>query len=222
MLQRRVRLVRLRVVKHRVAVGERAALGVLAGEADRDPFLQERRERKRLGVSPVDTSLGERLAAPFELAGELRVHVEVVGHREQEGVELRETIRSDPRDDRRSGVRPRDRLGRRQRLGEARTQLVVCSPEHLERRLEHGLGLALGDHPLLEESLRIDHADGGMLLDARRLERLRVRGLVLLVVSEPAKSRRDQPRRRGRTRPGRRARGGSPSTPPRGHRRSRE
>ena len=47
-----------RVVEHEVAVRERAALGVLAREADRDPVLEQRRERERLRLAPVDPAVG--------------------------------------------------------------------------------------------------------------------------------------------------------------------
>ena len=45
------------VVQHGVPVRERAALGVLAGEPDRDAVDEQRRERERLGLAPVDAAL---------------------------------------------------------------------------------------------------------------------------------------------------------------------
>ena len=62
-LQRRVRRARVHVVEDVVPVRERAALGVLAGEPDRDPLDEERGERERLGLSPVDPALLERRRA---------------------------------------------------------------------------------------------------------------------------------------------------------------
>ena len=62
-----------RVVEDEMPVREGAALGVLAGEPDRDPLAQQRGERERLGVPPVDAALLERVAAALELACELRV-----------------------------------------------------------------------------------------------------------------------------------------------------
>ena len=41
-------------MQHRVALAEGPALGVLAGEPDRRAERQQRRERERLRVSPVD------------------------------------------------------------------------------------------------------------------------------------------------------------------------
>ena len=57
-----------RVVQHQVPLAEGAPLGVLAGEPDRNAFGQERGERQRLGVRPVDAALGpQRGAPPLEL-----------------------------------------------------------------------------------------------------------------------------------------------------------
>ena len=53
-LHRAVLLAGLGVVQDEVALAERAALGVLAGQADRDALGQQRRERERLGVGPDD------------------------------------------------------------------------------------------------------------------------------------------------------------------------
>ncbi len=76
------------VVEDEVTVRERAALGVLAGEADRDPLDEQRRERERLGLAPVDAALVERDAATLELPRELRVDGEAVGHAQQLLVQL--------------------------------------------------------------------------------------------------------------------------------------
>ena len=74
----------LRVVQHQVALAEGAALGVLAGEPDRHALGEQRRERQRLGVGPVDAALGpERRAAPLELLAQLRVDREPLGPGQQ-------------------------------------------------------------------------------------------------------------------------------------------
>jgi hypothetical protein len=69
------------VVQDQVALAEGAALGVLAGQADRRALGQQRRERERLGVRPVDAGAGgrrrrARIAAALELFDELGVHGE--------------------------------------------------------------------------------------------------------------------------------------------------
>ena len=74
--ERRVRLAGVHVVQHRVAVRERAALGVLAGDAHADALDEQRRERQRLGVSPVDRAGVDRVAAARQRALHRRVQLE--------------------------------------------------------------------------------------------------------------------------------------------------
>ena len=52
------------VVEDGVAMRERAALGVLAGQPDRDALDEQRRERERLGLAPVDASPRSIVCAP--------------------------------------------------------------------------------------------------------------------------------------------------------------
>ena len=81
------------VVQHQVALAERAALGVLPGEPDRHAFGEQRGERQRLGVRPVDAALGpQRRAPPLELLAELGVHREALGPAEQLLVERDEEL----------------------------------------------------------------------------------------------------------------------------------
>ena len=88
MLDRRVGLTGLHIVEDVVPVGERAPLGVLAGQADRDPFDEQGRKGERLGLAPVDPALLERLSATVELLRELRVNGEALGHSDELAVEL--------------------------------------------------------------------------------------------------------------------------------------
>ena len=71
------------IVEHEVAVGERAALGVLAGEAHGDPVLEQGRVGERLALAPVDPALDDRLVAPLELLRELGVDREPGRHGQQ-------------------------------------------------------------------------------------------------------------------------------------------
>ncbi len=87
-LERGERLPGHRVVQDGVAVREGPALRVLTGEPDRDPLLEQRGECERLGLAPVDPALGDRLAAPLELLGELRIHLEAFGNEQQLVVQL--------------------------------------------------------------------------------------------------------------------------------------
>ena len=62
---------------------ERAALGVLAREPDRDAVDEQRGERERLGLAPVDPAFVERGPAPLELARELRVDGEALRYAQE-------------------------------------------------------------------------------------------------------------------------------------------
>src|SRR5690606_27688389 len=66
------------VVEHAVALREGAALGILAGKADRVALEQDRAEGQRLGRRPVDALAGrDRLAAVLEEAADGAVDLEV-------------------------------------------------------------------------------------------------------------------------------------------------
>ena len=92
-LERRERAAVLDVVQHRVTMRERAAPDVLAGQPHRNVLHQQRCERQRLGVAPVDAAgRRQRAAAPQQLRAHLRMDVEVRRPREQLFVERRERI----------------------------------------------------------------------------------------------------------------------------------
>ena len=79
-LQRRVAALGLLVDEHRVALREGAALAVLAGQADREAFVEQRAEGQVLGHRPVDAVAGlDHLAAALEQALDGLVGVEVGG-----------------------------------------------------------------------------------------------------------------------------------------------
>ena len=185
-LERRERLARVRIVQYRLPVRERAALGVLAGEPDRDSVLEERGERERLRVSPVDPAFAQGLATAFELPCELRVDVEALRYLQELVAELEEPFGGDGRDDCGARVRFRRGLRRWNRGRKARPQLVVGSPQRLEGLLEHALRFVRCDDAVGDELLRIRHAHRGLLLDPLCLQRLGVRSFVLLVVTESA------------------------------------
>jgi len=88
--------------------------------------------------------------------------------------------------DRGAGVRLRRGLGTRDRRREARAELVVRGAEFGEGVLEHARRVVRAHHALRRQPRTIRLAHRHLLLDALRLERLRVRRLVLLVVAEAA------------------------------------
>ena len=63
-----------------MAVGEGAALGVLAGEADVDALGQQRGEGERLGVAEFDPAVLERVDPLGERLAQLAVDREALRH----------------------------------------------------------------------------------------------------------------------------------------------
>ncbi len=61
-------------VQDQMALTEGAALGVLAGQANRGAVRQDRGESKRFGMRPIDLAIGriQHMSAPIPLPGELR------------------------------------------------------------------------------------------------------------------------------------------------------
>src|SRR5262245_8158953 len=88
---------RLGVVQDDVAVGEGAALRVLAGQADRDALDEQAREGERLRVAPVDAARVERVDPSFEHLLELRVDDEALGNANELLGQLPETLGRDAR-----------------------------------------------------------------------------------------------------------------------------
>ena len=72
---------RRRIVKYGVAVAERSALGILAGQPNRRAGRQQRRERERFRRAPIDDAfLGDRARAPLELRAQLAVERKACRH----------------------------------------------------------------------------------------------------------------------------------------------
>ena len=82
--------------QHRMALAERAALAVLAGQANAAALQQQRAERQRLAGRPVDAAalLQHRLLG-FELAGDARMHLEAGRHARQRRADLLQRRRGD-------------------------------------------------------------------------------------------------------------------------------
>ena len=93
----------------------------------------------------------------------------------------------DRRLDRLARARRRHRLRRRRRrLGDRRAQPVVRLAENRDELVAHPIGLLGGEDLLLDQTGRVPRAHGRLRLDPLRHERLRVGGLVLLVVAVAA------------------------------------
>jgi hypothetical protein len=188
-LHRRVELAALGIVEDEMALRERAALGVLAGETDGDALDEEAGERERLGLAPVDESIGrlEGRSASLELPCELGMHGEPVRSREQLAVEGLEDVGRNRRGDVSLRVAATIALPWRGNLAalDLRTEARVRASE---LRLDLGadpLHVLLGHYPVGDESSDELRQHGRVLRDQLRQQRLRVGRLVLLVVAEP-------------------------------------
>src|SRR2546426_8064118 len=93
-LNRRVALPGHRVVQLQMPLAERATHRVLAGEPDRGTLAEQRGERERLRVRPIDVALGERGPPPLELPLELGIHGESRRDLQQLLVQARDERRS--------------------------------------------------------------------------------------------------------------------------------
>ena len=67
---------------HGVAVAERAAAGVLPGEAHGPTLEEQRTDGERLAHAPVDCVIRHHLRPALQLGRESRVHGEALGHDE--------------------------------------------------------------------------------------------------------------------------------------------
>ncbi len=186
--QRRVDVPVLVVVQDEVAVRERAPLRVLAGQADGRAGDDEAPEGEALGLRPVDPAgLAEGFPAPLELLHELRMDGEALGHREELLVQLAEDRGIRGRLDRDVGAAAEPLLLLLLRRGPGLDRglqlLVGLAHGRLHGFVELGR-LLLGDDALLDESRGVLLAQARMGLDRLVHERLRVTGLVALVVAE--------------------------------------
>src|SRR6185312_13425745 len=79
MVERRVAFLGLLVEQHRMALRERTALGVLAGQAHTMTFLEQRTASQRLGRGPIDARAAlDRLQAMIEATLDRLVDVEAL------------------------------------------------------------------------------------------------------------------------------------------------
>ncbi len=163
---------------------ERAPLGVLAGETDRNPLDEQARERERLRLSPVDPALAHPLAAALELLQQLLIALEALRHLEQLLVQRLQLVRRDGGDDGPARVGRDPSLPGRARLGDRGVQTLVGGAQLLLGLLEECLRLVLGEDAVCDELGGVELADGRLLGDLRDHERLGVGRLVLLVVAE--------------------------------------
>ena len=194
------RLAGLVVEEHRVALGERAALDVLARHPHRDALHQQGAEGHDLAHAPVDAAVDGHLGAALEQLGELAVDREVLRRLE---VGLPDTTGGVHGDGGRAGdgdpgigLLGRGALDVRDRGGIAGDQrglgglgLVGLGEHPLQALLvvlERAIGLVLADVAAAHEVLGVDPARGALLIDHVVHHRLGHRGVIALVVTAAA------------------------------------
>ena len=150
--------------------------------------MEEGAEGEGLAERPVDLAVGlVHVATGVELLGQLRVHREPVGHVVEGGEHLVEVVTGDAGLDlgAHAHVHPLGGVGDGggRCLGPG---LVEGALQPSLEVVERGLGLLDGDVALLHEQLGVDLSHGAAGVDASVHERLRVAGVVALVVAVAA------------------------------------
>ena len=191
-VERVVTLLGLLVEDHRMALRERAALGVLAGQAHAMAFLEQRAERQRLAGRPIDAFTGfDRLGAVVEKALHRAVDVEAVRHPGDGLADCLELV------DRQAGIAAARIVGvlRSLEAGPAAVEPIglvgLVALAGLELGFEprapvglHLLDFAFGDDSLADQLLGIDLQRRRMRADLLVHQRLGERRLVAFVVAE--------------------------------------
>ena len=175
-----------------MAIGERAALGVLAREADMRALGQQGGEGQCFCVAVLDRPLVEDLLPALKRLAQLAVNGERVGELDQLRVQRPQALLGDLRLDLRA-LGPVELAGA---AGDGRVlelaaldlaaQLLQDLAELVAALVRVAFDLGLGDYAALDQPLGVEVAQRRVLLDRRRLLRLGVGGLVGLVVAVAA------------------------------------
>ena len=180
----------------RVALDERAAPGVLAGQAHRGALGDQRAEGDELAEGPVDPALARHLLPLGQQRRELGVRGEALGRADERVADPVDELERDGRGVLllRLGLVLRLRAGGLQAgavlvvgaglggladLGEHALELVGVVAQR-------GLGLLDGDVAAADEGLGVQLADAALALDEVVHHRVGHRGVVALVVAAPA------------------------------------
>ena len=183
----------LGVVEDQVALAEGAALGVLAGQADRDPLGQQRGEGQRLGVGPDDARRAGSTMASRRCSSCL---TSLGCTLKPSGTDSSSSLRTRRRSTRHRGLD----LGRGRAIelvlaggvlellggGDPLLELLVLVGQQGPDLVGHLGRFLLGDDPLVDQLAGEQLADGRVLLDHLVHLGLGVGRLVGLVVAEAA------------------------------------
>ena len=175
-----------------MAVGEGAALGVLAGEADVDAFGEQRAEGERLGLAEVDPAVASASVRLSSGRRSLRWTLKPSGICSSSSLSCAQLLGGDAR------CRPAGwRCGRVRRcwvvtVGSSYSPDSIFSRSSFSaadissRRCSEACPTSSARPALADQLLGVDLGDRRVRLDLRRHRRLRVGGLVGLVVAEAA------------------------------------
>ena len=170
-----------------MALGERAAAGVLTGQPHQLALGHQRTQRQQLAERPVDLALVGHLPAPLQHRLDPRMHGEALRERQ-----VRVTDAGQQRLVHRGGQAPRDHLVGLHRLAGLGRVLLQLPPlvEHpLQLALvvaQRVLGLFHRDVAAADQRLGVGLADAALDVDDVVHRRLRHRRVVALVVPAPA------------------------------------
>ena len=177
----------------RMALRERAARRILAGQAHWKAFVEQRAESQRLGGCPIDSLAGlHHLAFGAELAGDGAVNVEIFRHGADGAPDRLQSVAFH------RSLAPPIRTGRRGlEAGPAPVQPVgLVGPvrfgdfefriETLADGIDHGVDVVLGHHAFFDQLLGINLQRCRMVLDRLVHQGLREGRFVRFVVPEPA------------------------------------
>ena len=185
-VQRVVRLGVIRVVQHRVALGEGAALGVLAGEADKLALLRQGTEGEQLAPAPVDVAVGERAAALLQHGLQALVRREVLRQVRERVGEALELVLGDVRVQAAGELLRLGDAGLLARLALLRLDVGEDGIQLVVEVLCCLLCVFLGDVAAADEVLGVAGAHRRVGLDAVVHDRLGHRRVVGLVVAAQA------------------------------------
>ena len=170
-----------------MALRERAAARVLAGQAHQCALLDQRAERQELGERPVDVALAGHLATLLDDRLDARVHREALGHVDERVTDALEHRLVDGR-----GQARRRRLVQLHRLRRFGLELLELA-NLVEHPLELALVVAQGvfgflhrDVAAADEGLGVALADAALGVDHVVHRRLGHRRVVALVVTATA------------------------------------
>src|SRR5262249_14892535 len=159
-----------------MSLRERAALGVLAGQADRNALGDEARKGEGLGVAPVDAASLQRFGTSLELAEKLRMHCEPFRDADELTVELAKALAGNGRHDSLAeDGRPRVSVIRGAPRAERLSQALVGISELGLHAGAHRVDITLGQDAFGNEPGAVLRAYGRVLRDPGRHQRLRVR-----------------------------------------------